>query len=191
MKKLVLGVVLMTGFVLASQAQKGSILVYGNAGVSSTKEADDDKRSSFSINPGVGYQFTDNWTAGVQLGYGQTKFNPSGIGASSTSKDYNAGLFARYTKPLGNVFSIFGQGNVGYVGTENAGGIKSNGFGVEVFPAVALNVHNGFALNFSFGGISYGTTKLKGASGSTNSFNLNFGQQANFGISKNFGGKKN
>jgi len=190
MKKLVLGAVLMTGIALASQAQKGSILLYGNVGVSSTKEADDDKTSSFNINPGVGYQFTDNWTAGVNLGYGQTKYNPSGIGATSTSKDYNAGVFARYTKPLGSIFSIFGQANVGYVGTDFDGG-KSNGFGANVFPAVALNVHNGFALNFSFGGISYETTKVKGASESRNAFALNFGQQAHIGISKNFGGKKN
>ena len=189
MKKLVLGTVLMAGFALASHAQKGSILLYGNVGISSTKEADDDKTSSFNINPGVGYQFTDNWTAGVNLGYGQTKYNPSGIGATSTSKEYNAGVFARYTKPLGNIFSIFGQANVGYVGTDFDGG-KSNGFGANVFPAVALNVHNGFALNFSFGGISYETTKVKGASESRNAFDLNFGQQAHIGVSKNFGGRK-
>lgn len=184
MKKLVLGAVLMTAFIFASQAQKGSILLYGNVGVSSTKEADEDKTSSFNINPGIGYQFTDNWTAGVNLGYGQTKYNPSGVGASSTSKEYNAGLFARYTKPLGGIFSIFGQGNVGYAGSEDFNGAKSNGFGVDVFPAVALNVHNGFALNFSFGGISYVSTKTKGASESRNEFDLNFGQQAHFGISK-------
>ncbi len=190
MKKLVLGAVLMTGFVFASQAQKGSILLYGNVGISSTKEADDDKTSSFNINPGVGYQFSDNWTAGVNLGYGQTKFNPEGIGATSTTKEYNAGLFARYTKPLGSIFSIYGQGNAGYMGTDFDGS-KSNGFGVNIFPAVAVNVYNGFALNFSFGGISYESTKVKGASESRNEFDLSFGQQAHFGISKNFGGKKN
>ncbi len=190
MKKLVLGAVLMTAFVFASQAQKGSILLYGNVGVSSTKEADEDKTSSFNINPGIGYQLTDNWTAGVNLGYGQTKYNPSGVGATSTSKEYNAGLFARYTKPLGGIFSIFGQANAGYAGADFGGG-KSNGFGANVFPAIAVNVHNGFALNFSFGGISYASTKTKGASESRNEFDLNLGQQANFGISKNFGGKKN
>lgn len=190
MKKLVLSAVLLAGFAVASQAQKGSVLLYGNAGISSTKEADDDKRTSFNVNPGIGYQFTDNWTAGVNLGYGQSKYNPSGLGATSTTKNYNAGVFARYTKPLGTIFSLFGQANAGYEGSDFGSG-KTNGFGAEVFPAVALNVHNGFALNFSFGGISYGSTKVKGASESTNSFDLNFGQQANFGISKTFGGKKN
>lgn len=182
----------MTGFVLTSQAQKGSILVYGNVGFNSDKDAAENKESSFNINPGVGYQFTDNWTAGVNLGYSQTKNNPAVVGAPTyTWKGYNAGVFARYTKPLGSIFSIFGQGDVGYAGGEDFTGAKSNGFGVNVFPAVALNVHNGFALNFSFGGISYASTKTKGASESRNEFHLNFGQQVLFGISKNFGGKKN
>ena len=189
MKKLVLSAVLLAAFAGATHAQKGSILLYGNAGVSTTKEADDDKSTSFNVNPGVGYQFSDNWTAGVNLGYGQSKYNPSGMGSTSKTDFYNAGVFARYTKPLGTIFSLFGQANAGYQGSKS-GSAKSNGFAVEVFPAVALNVHNGFALNFSFGGISYGTSKVKGASGSTNTFNLNFGQQANFGISKTFGGKK-
>src|SRR5688500_12343054 len=109
MKKLVLGALLMTGFAVTSQAQKGSILLYGNVGVSSTKDADDDKTSSFNVNPGIVYQFTDNWTAGINLGYGQSKLNPSGIGATSTTKEYNAGIFGRYTKPLGSIFSLFGQ----------------------------------------------------------------------------------
>jgi len=191
MKKLVLGALLMTGFVLTSPAQKGSILVYGNVGFNSDKDAAENKESSFSINPGVGYQFTDNWTAGVNLGYSQTKNNPAVVGApTSTWKGYNAGVFARYTKPLGSIFSIFGQGNAGYLGGEDFTGVKSNGFGVEVFPAIALNVHNGFALNFSFGGISYASTKTKGASESRNEFRLHFGQQVSAGISKNFGGKK-
>ncbi|HRO69535.1 MAG TPA: hypothetical protein PK951_04120, partial [Chitinophagaceae bacterium] len=73
--------------------------------------------------------------------------------------------------------------------TDFSGG-KTNGFGVEVFPAVALNVHNGFALNFSFGSIGFESTKAKGVDGSNNDLWLNFGQQVNFGVSKNFGGKK-
>ena len=189
MKKLVLSALLLAGFAFAGHAQKGSVLLYGNVGISTTKEADDDKYTTFQLNPGVGYQFTDNWTAGVNLNYGYNKANPSGPGASTTSKNYGAGLFARYTKPLGGIFSLFGQANAGYVGTD-FGGNKTNGFGIEVFPAVALNVHNGFALNFSFGSIGFESTKAKGVDGSNNDLWLNFGQQVNFGVSKNFGGKK-
>ena len=182
--------VLVAAFALVSMsasAQKGSVLLYGNLNVVSVK----DGGSSFGINPGVGYQFNDNWTAGVDLGVNSWSKERSGLGESVTG--FKGGLFARYTKTLSNIFSIYGQGNVDFLSRQNITGTdalpKGSGVGVNLFPAVFVNVKNGFGLNFDFGGIGFNTYKPKGGT-SGSAFNLNFGQTFNVGVSKNFGKRK-
>jgi len=76
MNKRILSLLLLTGSVFCSQAQKGTVLVYGIGGIHREKEPNDDKTTVFTISPGVGYQFTGNWTAGVAGSYGRQKFKP-------------------------------------------------------------------------------------------------------------------
>ncbi len=66
-----------------------------------------------------------------------------------------------------------------------SGDIKSSGMYAKLFPAVFINVKDGFGLNFDFGGLSYGSLKPKDGD-SRNNFGLNFGKTINIGISKNF-----
>jgi len=193
MKKTILSLMLMAGITTAALAQEGSVLVYGNAGLSSNKIADDSKSSSYSILPGIGYQFSENWTAGLSFGvYGSR----SEFGTTvNKNNGFSVGPFVRYTHKISDLFSLFGQADVNYNSSKSTSfgdpSTTVNGFNVGIIPAVQMNVKNGFALNFGFGGIEYGSSKVD-APGvhSFNSFNLTFGQQVNFGISKNFGGKK-
>jgi len=193
MKKTILSLMLMAGITTAALAQEGSVLVYGNAGLSSNKIADDSKSSSYSILPGIGYQFSENWTAGLSFGvYGSR----SEFGATvNKNNGFSVGPFVRYTHKISDLFSLFGQADVNYNSSKftpfGNPSTTVNGFNVGIIPAVQMNVKNGFALNFGFGGIEYGSSKVDApGANSSNSFNLTFGQQVNFGISKNFGGKK-
>jgi len=188
MKKKILGLLLLTGSVFSSLAQKGSILVYGIGGIHREKEPNDDKTTVFTINPGIGYQFAGNWTAGIAGSYGRQKFTPE-TGAENTTNTYKLGGFARYTHTFNTIFSLYGQGDVYYQGSKIQD-IRSNGLGISVVPTIGINVSNGFALNISFGGVSYETSKVKHAANGEDSFDLNFGQQVGIGISKNFGRKK-
>ena len=185
MKKIVLSTSLVIGFAFASQAQKGSILVYGIMNIHTEQQPNDDKTTSFLINPGVGYQFSDHWTAGAAGSYGHSRSDPS-AGADSRSSDYKAGGFARYTHLFNNIFSIYGQGDVYYHGTK-VQDIRSNGVGIALTPTIGINVSKGFALNVSFGGISYERIKVKDAGNATKTFDMNFGKQIGIGISQNFG----
>ena len=187
MKKRVLGLLLLIGSVFSSYAQKGSILIYGIGGIHREKEPNDDKTTVFTINPGVGYQFTQNWTAGVAGSYGRQKFESETAGDSRTNT-YRLGGFARYTHTFNAIFSLYGQGDVYYQGSKIQD-IRSNGLGVSVVPTIGINVSNGFALNISFGGVSYETIKAKHADHGENTLDINFGQQVGIGISKNFGKK--
>ncbi|GAB2817007.1 outer membrane beta-barrel protein [Ferruginibacter profundus] len=196
MKKVLVAALTLVTVTQAVNAQKGSVLLYGNLAVNSSKDASDSKNSSFSVMPGIGYQFADEWTAGINLGVNGSKDEIGTSGNYNKISGFTAGPFVRYTKTLGNIFSIFGHANFNYSTSKykpfTGTNTTVNGFGINIFPAVGVNVKNGFALNFGFGGIDYGTSKadVSGAK-SANSFSLTFGQQVNVGISKNFGpGKK-
>ena len=188
MKKRILGFLLLTGSVLSSRAQKGTILVYGIGGIHREKESNDDKTTTFTINPGVGYQFTGNWTAGISGSYGRQQFTPE-TGDENRTNTYTLGGFGRYTHTFNTIFSLYGQGDVYYQGSK-VQEIRSNGWGISVIPTIGINVSNGFALNISFGGVSYETSKAKHAAHGADTFDVNFGQQVGIGISKNFGRKK-
>lgn len=178
----------MTGLASASYAQQGSVLVFGTFSVNTEKDADDNKATSFSIFPGIGYQFTKNWTVGVTGGYARTKYDPV-IGSDVKSNNYAIGVFGRYTCPISDIFSMYGQADVTYRGGES-GAFEYTGFGASIIPAVAINFKNGCALNFGFGGIEFESQKLEGASESSTAFGISLGQQFNIGVSKNFGGTK-
>ncbi len=183
-------VVIATISAKAQAAQEGSILLYGNLDFTSSKDASGNKTSNFSIMPGIGYQFNDKWTAGLNIGIGSSSRTENG-GASQTTTSFNVGPFLRCTHTLSNIFSVYGQLDLGFLSTTYPSPEpSSSGFVARIWPAVAINVNNGFALNFAFGGISYESSKVSGASNSASSFDLTFGSGASFGVSKNFGGHK-
>jgi hypothetical protein len=195
MKKIVLAALFMAGIVASTNAQKGSILLYGNT---SFGTQNNDGGTYFSLNPGVGYQFSNQWTAGVDLGMGTAK---------SATPSYQAGAFLRYTQPINETFSIYEQLGIGYLHQGQAGGYKQAGYapyGLDMpfagsgsngmyaavsLPTISINVKNGFAANLGFGSIGFASMKPDAGS-SVSKFSFNFGDAISVGISKNFGGVK-
>lgn len=179
-----------------ANAQKGSVLVMGNVEFNSQKTSNsalEIKSSSFIFWPKVGYQFHENWTAGIEGGVGTSKqefINNN----ESKSNIFSLGGFLRYSKPLNQTFSAYADLGLGFhnkkdttinetLSTIN----KGDGFYIGITPAIFFNVHKGFGLNFNIGGIGYNTFNYEGDYGSdTKSFNFNFGKAVSVGISKNF-----
>ncbi|XZF13022.1 outer membrane beta-barrel protein [Chitinophagaceae bacterium MMS25-I14] len=200
MKKIIL-TLLAAGSVAAVNAQSGSWLLYGNLDLNfyHQKDATLETQQYGSINPGIGYQFNDNWTVGLAGGFSILSTKDT-TGAHTTKRfnttQFNVGPFVRYTQPLSEIFAFYTQleggfltGNTKFDNTDLPG-YKYSGFYARLTPAIGVNVHNGFALNFGIGGIGYTSQKVKDASNSSSSFALTFGQQVNIGVSKNFGGHK-
>lgn len=196
MKKFILTILAAAGTIMAAEAQPGSILVYGNVGIQSTKNDDKSNDMSWNINPGVGYQLNNHWTIGLAGGYGSDASKPDG-GKWSGTKNWQIGAFGRYTQSLGSIFSVFGQLDAGYKNEHASADGKTvdnsniNGFYAQLTPAIAINVYKTLALNFNVGGLGYSSMKseVSGAN-ATNQFKLNFGQTLQIGLSKNFGGHK-
>lgn len=191
MKKLILSALMIGGAAMAAHAQPNSVLVFGDLGIHSTKDANDNKTRSFNINPGIGYQFNRNWTLGLAGGFGTARSRQVNQKEWNFTNTYNAGVFVRHTLPVGKIFAFFSQLEAGYKGMSigNTGvntTTNANGFYAKLTPAVAVYVFDGFALNFGFGGIEYNTMKFSGASKASSAFDLTWGSQFNIGVSKNF-----
>jgi len=196
MKKLLLSI-LAVGTLATANAQKGSILVYGNIGYESQKGDDalETKTNTLNFNPGVGYQFDGMWTAGIALQMSNRTSTPN-VGNASKDNAMAIGVFARYSKPVNNIFSLYAQLDIASLSTKTDDGagttVKHTGIYVGVAPAVSVHIPGWFEMNFGFGGLSYQTLKSDAPSAKTAStLDFNFGQTVNIGISKNFGtGKK-
>jgi hypothetical protein len=196
MKKLLL--ILALAVFSFANAQKGTILVSGNVGYYSEKSGNSGfqpTQKNFNFSPKVGYQYNDNWTAGVESTISNSKNNYTS--GEYKSNNFSIGGFVRYSKPLGELFSVYADLGTGYHNvkqTQYNGGdfpftsiSKSNGFYVGVTPALLLNISKGFGLNFNIGGLGYNTlNNTTHNANDTKTFNFSFGQAFSVGISKNF-----
>ncbi|MBS1772565.1 MAG: porin family protein [Bacteroidetes bacterium] len=210
MKKLILAL-LAVASVGTANAQKNTFLTYGNAGVMWDKTDNGNlvgstENTTWNITPGVGYQFNNHLTVGVQGGYGQNKTINNTVGAPSiqntmNNREWQLGAFFRYTQPLGGIFSMWTQLDLSYLSGKWSSEVITygpattvanssdmyNGFQGSITPAIALAVHKGWALNFGIGGLAYRTTSYDKAPTVTNGFMVTFGQQFNVGVSRNIG----
>ncbi|MTH14951.1 outer membrane beta-barrel protein [Flavobacterium sp. LC2016-01] len=179
-------------------AQKGSVLVMGNLEYNSqngTAVNSEIKSRSFVFWPKVGYQFHENWTAGIEGGIGNAKTESKFVESSESKSDvFSLGGFLRYSKPLNQTFSAYvdlGSGFQNQKSTNSNGSIssvdKGNGFYVSLTPAIFINVNNGFGLNFNVGGLGYNTFNYENENvNDFKNFNFSFGKAFSVGISKNF-----
>lgn len=178
--------------------QAGSILAYGDAGFSTVTDFNKDKTLSWNFTPGIGYQFNDNMTAGLNLSWAQLSTQALGAPDPTVLNTYMAGAFFRYTHPFSNTFFAFAQFNGGYTGTYTTMGAapatgRGDGYYANIMPAIGVHVGKGFALNFAFGHIGYRAENSNppvGPSMTRTEFDFTFGQQFNIGVSKNFSCRK-
>lgn len=174
MKKLLLVVALFVATI--SNAQKGSILLGGNVGFSSEKIGDS-KSNNFEFSPKVGYQFSENWTAGIE----GTIASVDTDGFAKTEK-YKIGGFVRYSTPLSETFSFYTDLGAGY---QTSSVNDAKGMYVNVTPALFINMKRGFGLNFSIGGINYDNLDGKNDPRQER-IGFDFGKTFKIGVSKNF-----
>jgi hypothetical protein len=194
-------ILVMAALIVASfaNAQKGSILVMGNVTYGSqnvSNSGSENNQTYFEFNPKVGYQFHQNWTAGIEAGVAGSKQEYNGGVNEYKTNTFSLGGFLRYSKPLNQTFSAYADLGVGYQSTKETNTVgpisginKGDGFYIDVTPAIFINVNKGFGLNFNIGGLGYNTYNFDGNTGNgdnVKNFNFTFGKAFSVGISKNF-----
>ncbi|HRN92814.1 MAG TPA: outer membrane beta-barrel protein [Ferruginibacter sp.] len=184
MKKLLLmlPILAITGIASAQTEgfSKGSIFASGNVGFSSQKEpagTDDDKTTSFTFNPRIGYFITSNIALGVNLGISSSKFTDNDSEDKYTMTTF--GAFGRYYFTPANKFSMFLNLGFDYQSSKNVfkqDGVpddvesKENGFGIGLAPGFNYFISKRLALESSIGILGFSSMKpdVDGAKATTN-----------------------
>jgi hypothetical protein len=90
---------------------------------------------------------------------------------------------------LSNTFSIYGQLDAMFGSSKTGVAVetKTNMMNIGVTPAIMVHVSKSVAMNFSFGGLSYESSKVDAAGANTEStLGLNFGKNTMLGLQFNF-----
>ncbi|KZS42280.1 hypothetical protein AWE51_02230 [Aquimarina aggregata] len=164
MKKLILTAIAVLAF-SAVQAQdettegftKGDAFISGSFGFNSSSTGDD-KTSSFSVSPRVGYFVSENITVGARISY-QTISQENGAIDTDTNT-ITAGAFGRYYFTPASKFSIFGEFGIDYQSINFDNGTTdstTDGFALTLRPGVSYFLNNNFALEAAWGALSYAT----------------------------------
>lgn len=183
MKKILLSAVALMAFGFANAQDsegttgfaKGDVFVSGSLGFTNTKEGEA-KSTNINFSPMAAYFITENIALGGQLivGSGKTEVGP----AESKNNSLGINAIGRYYFTPAKSFSLFGQGQVGYLNTKEepaAGGeFKTNTFNIGVGLGMSYFVSSNFAIEAGLGLLSYKSEKpdVDGAE-SKNTFDLN------------------
>jgi hypothetical protein len=164
----------LTGF---AQVCKGKWLVGGGFDSftrtnTMTSPAAENKNSSVSISPRVGYFFADRWAVGIAPNYSNYKYKDSIV--TNKGSGYGIGAFVRYYQPIGEKLGIFGQLNgISYsVGSSELDHIddaqsrknkyQSVGVGAFIQPGIVYFITPKIGLETSIGALNLGYSSSKG-----------------------------
>lgn len=163
--------------------KKDDMFVSGSVGYSSSSYPDESKENNFNITPRFGYFISDFVAIGGRAGYAlQNKKNPNGDKVADNST-FTVSVFGRYYLLPASKFSIFGELGVGFGTTKNIQNDHTTGVNAAFSPGLSYFLGRHFALEASFGVLSYNTVKPDGGSGSTDSFDVGIDlENINFGI---------
>lgn len=209
MKKIILSLAAVASLSAANAQKLGDVFVNGSIGYhysseevnAGTTSVNGPVSHNFQLMPSIGYQFNNNWGAGLafQYGYNRATANQSGVDVKTTTNIFGVGPFLRYTKHLSPMFFVNGQLNAMYVtgkSTSEAAGVTStsgrqNGVDVNVMPSIGINVTRRLALTGAFGRLGYATVKNEDPSNSnnylrTNAFDATFGREFMLGLQWHF-----
>ncbi len=169
MKKTIFAILLLVGMATQGQAQeKGRLWIGGSIGFSSgdtdvvyiDNDAETSQKSnSYSIQPELGYAFSNHWAVGIRLGVGLGKTSSSQWAdelerkSERKSKDFEIAPFVRYTCLNWRRINVFVDGGLVYrrYSDNNEEGdyenhFTANRFGIFVQPGFSFRLSPCIAL---------------------------------------------
>ena len=197
MKKVLLSAVAILGFTFANAQEEetttnggfaqGDLFITGAVGFSSTS-MDEDKSSSFTIAPQVGYFLTENIAIGGKIGYTSMKAESGDVDTMDMS-GFEVGAMGRYYFTPASQCSLFGQLAVDYSTMENKlADSKVNTFGAGLGLGVNYFIASNWSIEAGIGLLGFESSKedVDGAE-AENTFGLGVEmRQITFGINYKF-----
>lgn len=162
---------------------KGDKFISGSIGYNSVSYSDDSKEKKFNVSPRFGYFLNDFIAVGGQLGYFWEQGKAPNGEMNKNNSTFMFSAFGRYYLLPGSKFSIFGELGIGFGTTRNIDRDWTTGINTGFSPGISYFLGNHFALEASFGVLSYNTVNSGGRNGSTDSFDVGLDlEDFNFGI---------
>lgn len=171
---------------------QGDWTVTGSLNYNSTTQ-DENKENGFGLMAEAGYFFTENWQAGLNLGYMSFKEEQNGTDTDDNNSLMAGGFLKYYCSPQ-NRFSphaglMINYNSINYNSTEEGiDDYKESGFGASVGVGADFFLNDDWALTTYVGALSYSSQKgdWDGAE-AVNSFGLNLDfKNIWFGVKRRF-----
>ncbi|MCR4919037.1 MAG: porin family protein [Prevotella sp.] len=178
---------------IVAVSASAQVYVGGTVGFLGSKSNADNAKTAtkFEINPEVGYNFSDSWAVGVNVGFGSEKgtWKDNGYGSAGDGEKaittFTVAPYARFTyAKLGNV-SLFLDGKVSYTTKKD----DYNEYGVNIVPGVAFAASDKVSFVAKMGnGLGWNQMKDKNSDTKFNRFGLDVNSLSalEFGMYFNF-----
>lgn len=172
-------ILLVAMFAMAAVICNAQFFLGGTFGVATEKTGDSDRVTTFSIAPTAGFNFSENFALGVELGYDYAEMG------DQTVNNFNIGAYGRYSFFHHDNFSIFGEAAVDYLHNkvEHADGM--GGVGVFVRPGISYMVSDKWQILAKTNLFSYSHYSCNGEGFNNTGFAINL-TNIQFGIVYNF-----
>ena len=158
-----------------SQTSKGTWLVGGDVGFSSSKYGEA-KMTQIAVLPEAGYFVINNLVVGMAVKVSTATSNSGASGAADlkSSSAYFGPYVQYYFASLGKNAKLYGSGIFAFGSSKQGSNasVQETGWGFSAGPAFFLNKNVSLEI-----GIGYTTAKLKGDTESSNSFGIQGGFQ--------------
>ena len=173
-------IVMLLFVVCAAMTVSAQVYMGGTAGFW-RNDKDDADETKFAIVPEIGYNFSDKWAIGGELGYRYTK-KPS-----FKNNTFFVAPYARYTYCETGIVRLFLDGGFGIASTKIDGGDRETGFEIGIKPGVAIKLNDTFSLITKVGFLGYRDDYDVNEEGKGNGFGLGLsGADIRFGFQVNF-----
>jgi hypothetical protein len=166
MKRLLLAILFAASLTAASQAQNRKFWVSGSLGFESAELNSATTLNSFSVQPNLGYFFSDSWALGIRFGLNQGELNTSNMFADF--QEFSVAPFARHIFLRWKAFSIFVDGGLSFSDFTGDTDFEDNAWEEAHLSSFGLFVNPGFSLRLTERFSLVGSTNLFSAAHSWN-----------------------
>lgn len=148
---------------LVSVCASAQVYIGGTAGISSNKIGDEDSKTAYKLIPEIGYQFNNEWEAGIEVGI--QKGDVCKIARVGDATTFTIAPYVRYTAVETKLVSFFLEGTIGYGSVSKGGG---DFYEAGIKPGWAVKLSNHVNLITKIGFLGYrGYSPEEGKSSST------------------------
>ncbi|MCM1450692.1 MAG: porin family protein [Clostridium sp.] len=172
-------ILLVAMFVMAAVCCKAQFFAGGTLGVATQKSGDAPRLTTFAIVPTAGFNFSESFSAGVELGYDYAEQD------NSTVNNFMVGLFGRLNFYRHDNFSIFGEAAVDYLRYKEDHVPGMGGIGIFVRPGISYMLSDNWQILAKSNLFSYSHYSLDGEGFNNTGFAINL-TNIQLGIVYNF-----